>query len=228
MWMTYGCSLPKQKRSGLSLASGSLLAVITLLAVFMALLCLTGLYGIFLSTTDRESYNTLFSYFKLVGILFVLLFLGVLFLNQLRHVLRTSHGVLRGNRGMAECPLRIGVCSILFGFLSLYLAFAIEKRAVALALIEHALNRLPSGLATLAQPLAEADWVWLGPSFIGGAVALIATGVVLIMYWQVLRLARSEILRKGGQGKKKVDVKAYTEAQEKPEELPEETPEEVR
>jgi hypothetical protein len=44
-------------------------------------------------------------------------------------------------------------------------------------------------------------------------VALAATGVVLIMYWQVLRLSKAEILRKGGHTKKK-KAKAAASSQE--------------
>jgi hypothetical protein len=214
LWLAYSCGQAKGKRRGLVLASGSLLTILTLLALYFAAMCLTSMYGIFLSTTDRESYDTLFSYFRLVGALFVLMLAGILFLNQLRRVLRTAQGVLRGNRGMADCPLSAGLFSLVFAGLALYLAFATERMNSALTLLQHALTRLPNPFSLLADPLAAADWTWLAPSLIGGAVALAATGVVLIMYWQVLRLSKAEILRKGGHTKKKKKAKSATPSQE--------------
>jgi hypothetical protein len=197
LWIAALSTQPVYKRKGLSLASGSILAAQSVLTVVFAALCFAVFYGIFLCTTDRDSYNQLFSTFRLAGVLFFLLLFGILYLNQLRKVVRTAYGTLRGNRGMPKCSLLAPFFSLVFGVVGMVLAFSEEKLDTGFSLLRHALLRMPAALSPVTGRMAAVDWSWIPPALVGLAVALGATAVILVLYLVELRRGRQEVLRRG-------------------------------
>ncbi len=198
LWITYSGWRSRHKRAGLSLASGSLLVILTLLTVILTMLCLISFYGIFLCASDRDSYYLVPSLLKLVLAFFLLMPISILFLNKLRKVIRTACGALRGNRGMAVCPIPAIVFCGVFSIGGVLPALFSTRLDSSFQLIDHAISRLPFGLSTLAPRLMDLTWQGLIPVHLGFSVALLVTAVVLILYRNKLRSAMRNIVRSEG------------------------------
>lgn len=204
LWITFFSRRSRWKRAGLGLTSGALLAIITLVVILLAALCLICFYGIFLSGSDREYHYLVPSFLKRVLVFFLLMPVGVLFLNKLRKIVRTAWGVLRGNRGMAICPVSSVIFCLVFavagGVLTRFSAPAVNS----FQLINHALSRLPFVSGEFPPSFVEQIWQWMVPVLLGFSAALLVTGIILAIYRIRLQRAKRDIVRTGAsrEGKK--------------------------
>ncbi len=200
LWVTFFSRPSRGKRAGLGLASFSLLLGITMLAICLTVLCLIGFYGIFLCASDRDSNYLVPDFLRLVLVLFLLMPIGILFLNKLRKIVRSAQGTLRGNRGMAVCPVTSILFCVLFTAGGAFLAlFAFDTQVSSgLMLMIHTLSRLPLGLNTLISLPEAMSWSFLIPILLGFSAALLITAIILSVYRFKLQRAKKAILRAGG------------------------------
>lgn len=198
LWITFFSRKTGGKRAGLRMASGALLAALTLITLLLAALCLVSFYGIFLCTSDSDYTYLVPGFLKLVLVLFLLMPFTILFLNKLRKILRTAQGVLRGNRGMALCPIFAILYCVLFAAGGIALSYFSTQVDGSLALVLHAISRLPFGQNTPLAQLELPAGQTMAPILMGLSASLLVTAVILVIYRVRLYRIKKEIVRTGG------------------------------